>query len=483
MAEMLKRQFGIVVLKVQLRRNRSGDEEVIFTVQHSPNGLFTESPEMAYPAKLICTQQPQVADTLPDPEAAFQLPEAVLQPLAAWMDSEFDHEQPLWVHLVSPYGLLRFVSWELQLGLALKRPVLMLPDFLFRQPKESAGSLDVVVCGSAPAYWEGHFIQVAIADAIRAISAIQRDRVNVHVFVDHPTRASVEQALEGIYNPAFRVNFYSPLPMDPTVQRDEMSSEASGESQRTSWLNWMKSSLKSRSVDVVHFICHGHLSDRRGGLQFSKYPLDNGRSERAVPVAADEVLSFLTQVGAWSAVFTSVRDNTSRLGLRALADEIAQTRPGPMMMHAQGVGTTDDLADAYRFLFSPEVPIPPRSPGLFIYCQPYLAAPPAYLSSGADEFEKMNFTQSSVARNSEQQRVATLASAEPAFESFFKLGGDIPSEIAATERFAEQVELKYQKLARDGVTSSGRSSAADTVFDTVNKLRSAVASLTSKRGL
>ncbi|MFG6417351.1 hypothetical protein ACG02S_26010 [Roseateles sp. DC23W] len=484
MAELLKRKYDIVVLKVQLRRLKSGDEEVSFKVQYSPHGIFTEGPAKVYPAESICKADPRVADRSTSPQSFFQLPQDMLEELASWMNAECDYGQPLWVHLVSPYGLLRFVAWEEQLGHALGRPILMLPDFLFRQPREAARSIDIVICCSAPASWEEHHVQRAIAEAIYATYEIERDRVTAHIFVDHPTRAMVEHALYAAPRPSFSIQFYSPVPSVLPVQLDELSYAEDDLSLKTSWLDWIKLSLKGKSVDVVHFICHGYLSDRRGGLQFSKYPLEGGLSKRATPVNADEVTNFLTQLGAWSTVFTSLEDNVSPLGLRALADEIAQTRPGPMMMCKQGSTGLNTLAEAYRFLFSAYVPTPPQSPGLFIYCQPALAALPTYLSDVTEETTSVDFTRKSLARNSEQERVANLVSSESFYEPLYQTAEDVPLNIAATERFAEQVELRYQKLARDEVVSSdSTTSVVDTVFETVNKLRSAVASLNAKGGL
>src|SRR5262249_35580764 len=140
---------------------------------------------------------------------------------------------------------------------------------------------------------------------------------------------------------------------------------------RSPWLRWMCNALRGQSIDVAHFICHGHLSRDRGAMLFAESPLSRSQAYLSSPVGAVELGAFLTQVGAWSTVFSSVPDNNSEAGLLALADEIAQSRPGPMMMH---LISQDLLAceQGYRFLYGDGPRWAPMSSALFIYCQPYL---------------------------------------------------------------------------------------------------------------
>jgi hypothetical protein len=58
----------------------------------------------------------------------------------------------------------------------------------------------------------------------------------------------------------------------------------------------------------------------------------------------------------------------------------------------------------------------------------------------------------------------------------------VSSLVASTERFAEQVELKFQQLARDDLLPTGGARAAEVhaTFDTLAKLRAAVAGIEAR---
>jgi hypothetical protein len=177
-----------------------------------------------------------------------------------------------------------------------------------------------------------------------------------------------------------------------------------------------------------------------------------------------------------------VPDNFSEPGLRALADEIAQNRPGPMLLHAIDLDPEfRSLPPAYRFLFSASRPqAPPRSPALFIYCQPYLAPAPAE-SPAADPGRPLrssrHLTAKVLMRNSVQEMAISNVDEEGSpLANFFEGTENVAPAAATTERFAEQIELRYQKLARDEVFPEEiGGSQARIVSDVLLKLRNAVA--------
>lgn len=482
MAELLKRQYSIIVLKVELIADRADGELVSFKVQLNKQGQLIEGPPKLVPANSICRASLRDSETTWNESSDFTLPMTLLEELRHWMDAETNYDQPLWVHLVSPYGLLRFVAWERVLGHAIGRPILMLPDFIFPPPREAAATLDVVVCGSAPLNREDHSIKVGVAQAIQHIASVERDRVRIHVFVDKQMQNDLQSSLAPALSQTGVVIFY-----DQERARPFVGDESSGPLTRrpgdlkSPWLLWMRECLRSQSVDVVHFVCHGYLARQRGALLFAQSPIERSRSYLSGPVFSADIQTFLTQIGAWSTVFSSLPDNSSEFGLRGLADEIAQTRPGPLMMYVQKEDATGmALADGYRFLYSPHVPTAPASTALFIYCQPYLAALPVSMGQtygAADDLSEFAFK--SVPRNKDQFEFAALSqrTASP-LDRFFASPNLVTSTVAATERFAEQVELRYQQLTRDGVLAGEHGSrTVNTVVDTVSKLRAAVASL------
>ena len=237
----------------------------------------------------------------------------------------------------------------------------------------------------------------------------------------------------------------------------------------------MREALRNRPVDVMHFVCHGYLTRDRGAMRLAQSPAERTDRYLAGPVAAMELQTFLTQIGAWSTVFTAVVENYSDPGLRALGDDLAQSRPGPLMTIW---GTVDPelttTGDAYRFLYSPQPELPPRHASLFIYCQPYRVrdVAPRAVAKGPDTRER-SFT---VTRNVVQTEVAESANEPSPLDALFTRGGQVQSWVASTQRFVEQVQLRYQQVARDELMSPERCSHdAKVALDTVDELRRAVA--------
>ena len=270
---------------------------------------------------------------------AFRLPPEIGSTLGHWFALETDGTRPLWVHLVKPYGALRLVPWEQLLVEAVHAPILMLPDFIFPPPLEAKDSLDVAVCGSAPLGHEEHSIVRALAQSVGAIARAAPRRLRINVFTDRdiagrlpgePAWPTATSEVEIIVHDAAGAEKYA---------YEDQSSRLLDKTGalRSPWLLWMRDALKTRPVDVVHFVCHGYLARDRGALLFAQSPAERTERFLAGPVSAPELQTFLTQIGAWSTVLTGVADNYSDPGLRALADDIAQSRPGPLMIVWGGI--------------------------------------------------------------------------------------------------------------------------------------------------
>ena len=494
MAEMLKRDYDVVALKTELIDGpptaRDAATQVRFTVQYHVDRALEDGPvwtlplaEIASPSTLQALQERHPGEGPP-----FELPAALTGPLRDWLNFHTEPDKPLWVHLVKPYGVLRFVPWERLLVRALERPLLMLPDFIFPPPRETASVLEVVVCGSAPlGHEDGHVRQAMLQTVHRILGmGLGTRRVRVHVFVDRQLVDGLRAEWQGNGQERGRLGvdvFVHDHDLAAPYASEDISSRLLDQtgSLRSPWLLWMRAALKGRSVDVLHFICHGYLTRERGALLFAQSPLERTEHYLSGPVGPAELSTFLTQVGAWSCVFTSLPDNHSEPGLRALADAIAQSRPGPLMMHSlREDPAADALAHGYDFLYARQRIPPPRSPAVFIYCQPYLAA--AKLRDAAHASvagEAPALPVASLARNEGQQYAASLALTESPLDSLY--GGDenVSSRVAATERFAEQVRLNLQQLARDELLGAGASQQREVLasLDTLQRLVSAVAEI------
>lgn len=495
MAELLKQQFDIAVLKALVGDAPVGKGDdgpwVHFTLQYHDQGVLHDGDQWDFAlAEIAPSPGPRGSRSLgPD----MPLPQAIVDGLRQWFGENAEAGRPLWVHLVKPYATLRLVPWERALGKALERPILMLPDFIFPRPREAAQSLDVVLCASAPLGYEDHTVREALRIAVdRILDSGKRD-MRLHVFADRQIAASLSQLWHSQGRLGQQVIVHDNQQAAPYVQED-ISSRLLGEAGtlRSPWLLWMRSALAGQGVDVVHFICHGHLSQGRGAMLFAQSPLARTDTFLAGPVGGSELGTFLTQTGAWSTVFSSLPDDHSEAGLRSLADEIAQSRPGPMMMHVlREDPQAGALAAGYAFLYSGEAHPPPRSTALFMYCQPYLAAdkvaravpgtmaergaraaPPAWAGS-SDRGVPVR----AIARNSVQVQAATRSLKASPLDAIFSGSERVSSLVASTERYAEQVQLRFQQMARDDLVTKGVAGDADAkaTFETLDKLRRAVA--------
>lgn len=488
MAELLKRENDIVTLKFELTESVlvSGmrrTTQVRCALQYLADGQLQTRQVWVGGIDCLVLGDPTQRNAERDDDYLFALPPELVGCVVNELQASGRTGQPVWVHLVKPYGALRFVPWERLLGKALAVPILMLPDFIFPPPRGLSSALDVAICGSAPLDCEDPFVRDAVRDAIMAIPHGLQRLLRLHVFTDTDVAAQL-QDLRAITMPEYvELIFHDQNEAAPYVVEDISSRLVDqGNTLRSPWLLWMRESLKRYSIDVVHFICHGRLSRGRGSMLFAQSPLERTDNYLAGPVGAVELQAFLTQIGAWSTVFTSPQDNHSEFGLRSLADEIAQSRPGPMMLCAPAHGDGNELAAGYRFLYSQQPQSPPQSLALFIYCQPYLlsesrGAEPAYsvAEHASSRIERF-------ARNALQQK-SVIRSLQPQSDGqHYAETESIPAVVSATERLAEQMQVQYQQVVRDEVIPGEIAELEmDAAMDTLDLLRQAVAEIEQRR--
>lgn len=481
MAELLKREHDIVTLKVEL----SGRGQCRCLLQFLADGQLAGLPLWeGVPADFGLVAEPGGTRPQLDP-ALFRLPDPLAWALRDWLQANTDGSRPLWVHLVKPYGALRYLPWERLLVDALDVPVLMLPDFIFPPPRESLSSLDIAICASAPLACEHAYVADGLHQAITAIRQGLGETARLHLFTD----ADLVDRVRDRHPASEHLVWHPQSSAGPFVCEDASSRlHDSGGTLRSPWLLWMRECLKPYTTDVVHFVCHGHLARDRGAMLFAQSPLERTERYLAGPVGSIELCSFLTQVGAWASAFSSPFDDNHPIGLHTLADEIAQSLPGPMMMFNPALATHDgtgfpDLAHGYRFLHSPDPQPAPKSRALFLYCQPYLLDERRDLDAAREHSEALETQLHVLARNDSHKRAAFSAIA----------GGDgtargaapaktVSALTAATERLAEQVDLDYQQTLRDAVvpTDIARDDM-DVAMRTIDSLRDAVNALERDR--
>ncbi len=479
MGEFLKREFDIVVVRLELHYLTTFAAEVRFTFQYQRDGTLKDDGHWRVPIDFATGDDQSLRSGGEFSRRhlkaweSFNLPDGMLDHIRGWLARESRGEEPLWIHLVKPYGPMRLVLWERVFRHELGVRVLMLPDFVFPKPREDGSVLEVAVCASAP---KVSLPEDAAAHVKRVIDSIDTGgsrRVRIHVFSDldlSALKSSLPSAATDIVLHDVNEREWREVSGSPrTVSADGTL--------RSPWLQWMAQRLAKTSIDVVHFVCHGHLASDRGSLLLSHSPAGDLQASDggACAIGRGELKTFLTRVGAWSSVFTSLPGNRSKFGLRVIADDIAQGRPGPMMLHDFSLDPDcTSLAEGYRFVYGSTSSLPPATDALLLYCQPYLVA-------GAEiaPEERMAYTESTAkafSRNNPQYNaIADAMGASPALDYVFSQGQVAPL-VSATERFAEQTRLKYQQLDRDALLRSATSRRMMAVaLDTVRRLQLTVA--------
>jgi len=482
MAEKIKQQYNIVALKVEMLQTRP---DVLFTLQAKVDG------ELA----TIRTWQSDISElgVRPDKRKSRNdvegtLPHEMISYVQEWMrDAQLD-DTPLWIHVVRPYGALRFMPWERAFGAQFGHAILMLPDFLFPPPRESDDTLDVVLCASAPLHEEFGNVGNALLAAAEGIRAAAVRSTNLHIFTDSAFYQGMHDHLATLAPPNGSVTVYDPQDASPFCSEDVSSRLVDQSGQlRSPWLRWMQHSLRSRSVDVVHMLGHGHLARDRGAMLLAQSPLERTSEFSAGPVSAIELGNFMTRVGAWGTVLTGVVDNNSHSGMRALADEIGQMRPGPVVMHSLARDPQQSLlAAAYRVVFDDAPMAMPVNDSLFVYCQPYRVIPADEAERSAQDPPRTRGSrtrESPVSRNRAQTKMAEAISFDTSpLEQVIQRGGPVKPWVAATERMAEQVQLTMQKNARDDgdIDDPIERAREAAVFAALESLRESVASFAAE---
>lgn len=383
--------------------------------------------------------------------------------------------EPLWLHLERPSGYLGAVPWERLLQPALGIPVLRLPVVEAGLPRETPRTLEVLLCASGPVAKESIDVAPTLRMMVDQMRSQAFRRIRIHVFTDQEFQGALPLewtrggALAGgeviVHDPQGAARFAIPEAHERVSEvKDRLESP---------WLLWMRQALSGRSVDVAHFLCHGYLSFDRGALSLAESPLENQDRRSARFVGVHELNTFLTQVGAWSTAFSSPENNYSEVGLRLLADSVAQTRPGPLLIHdlPRDPGCPA-LGAAYRFLYAPFPEIPPASSALAIQCQPSRVARVVAAMRGGLE----SFSAGTEAPLPPPGSPAASAEADP-LAQVFSTTENVPTWVAAATRYVEQQAVRLQENEEAAPTESRRS---DQATDTLRQIQDIIAEIASR---
>lgn len=377
MAELLKRQYSLHVLKVEL--DPAAHEGEVRLSLEGRNGPDYETFHQWH--------VPSAALGLPDRVAGadargrgphFRFPRETAEDVARLTADRAGPGTPLWLHLVRPYGYLGLVPWEELLAPSVHRPMLRLPDYLALPPLASTEVLDVALCASTPTAKVPFALPPLVAAVARTILRNAARPTLVHVFVDGTHTQDLRGELRQQDVDPGMVHVYDPREFDRFRTADAGQPREGPDGRITNpWLRWMRDTLRNRSVDVVQFLTHGYFSLNQGSVALAEHPLRNEGTRTAGFVGPAELLTFLSQTGAWSAVFSSPPGDSCQLGLRHLAETLGQSRPGPAVLHdVERDRSLRLLGDVYGFLYAPTLaPAPLLGPSGFAYCHPSRVPP------------------------------------------------------------------------------------------------------------
>lgn len=482
MAIQIATENGLVTLRVRVQPRADGiaaQLQLVSYVGGSARKLedwWLDSEALRLPARLDAQWTP--TRTLP-PEVSDGLRIAVERVgLAPGL--------PLWLHLVKPYGFLGALDWEAALMPELRRPLLRLPDFL-EHPRENRSALDVALVCSAPVSESPLYPPQVLQDVVSAVLAgSRRERTTIHIFSDE----GFHDSLRGTFANEPRVEVHDPqeAKQHGVPRRTSGAHSLDAAEIRSPWLKWMRDSMKGRSLDAVHFVCHGYIADQRPALALAESPLSNRDRFDARYVGVGELAAFLTQVGAWSAVFSSPPDNYSEAGLRLLADSLAQARPGPVLHHMlRASGPTPELQEMYGFLYAPTPSPVPDQGDWFAYCQPSLVANLAKVMP----VHTIRARRTEWAAKIDPSGIEWVTKIDPSlFENLLRVSElrfnppetdpepmpiDAPSWVSAAQRYVEQQTQQLQRDQRENAGADSR--VADEVGRTLAELQSIIGSV------
>lgn len=355
------------------------------------------------------------------------VPPDVTAAIDAWATEHLEPAEPLWLHLVKPYGRLGAIPWERDLVPSIGRPLLRLPDVL-PLPGRSTSTLSIALVATGPAA-EGPPPALTIgAPVAQALVRAIGDRLMLHVFADMGVERELSQALESAGVRRYHIH----------VPHHHRERSLDPDSLASPWLRWIRDALEGHMLDAVHFLVHGSSLGTQGAILT---PLEPSR-DRAFPVSVEafELEALLNQVGALFVGFSRLPDNWSDYGLRMLADELGSHRAGPVLLHDPEIDPDyDDLAACARFLASAGPSTPPTSPALQLYVQPRQVAG-VDLGAGA-----------SGAEEGEGSEDVSVPRPTPSVQAHFELE-ETPTWLAAAQRYLEQQEAQLMRFEVEAQT-------------------------------
>jgi hypothetical protein len=202
----------------------------------------------------------------------------------------------------------------------------------------------------------------------------------------------------------------------------------------------LKTAQGGEQADVVHLVCHAHVSDSKARLVLAD-PLKSSTDVSSRFVSLPALMATLDELGAWSLCLTSPSGCGMAAQMRYVGCRMAELRPGPVLVtDLEADPGSAEVEVGYRFLYSPRPITPPALTHGMLLCEP-LRAPKTLMTQAAS----VTFEVATPASATLQGVAAELMAAE-----------NTPLWLAAAQRFVEQRQLelaRYQGRPKTGTRS------------------------------
>lgn len=353
MAELLKATHPITTLRLQLEPK----VDELFVVAAIDRDQTTTDLVHA------STQDFGIPDDLDaSGSVEFRLPTGLLDSIQQQLDARNDAASPLWIQFAGTVGALTALPWE-RLLRPLSVPVLRLPYSVI-QPLVGDASMRVAVVGSMPRAKTPFDLPELVSRAID-VAQTTRPGTIVDVFVDGGWFEDV-RAQERRWPEPAGVTMHDPRGVT-FPEPSATWSIASTATPTNPWLQWVASALGTVPVDLVHFVCPGYHCVGQGSLALAQTPAHNEDDRLARFVGGTELQAFLRSTGAWYVHLTDATADVWGIGLRLLADELAQSRAGIVALDAPHATDPETARSVRRFVLGEA---PPVASATALYCHP-----------------------------------------------------------------------------------------------------------------
>ena len=362
--------------------------------------------------------------------------------------SPVPHSKPLWLKLARPYGLLGIAPWEKELGEALGRPVLRVPESPDR-PVERVDVLEsAVVVDAGPDADPADVARRAAEVANAVLKGSLRPSTLVHVFPS----ARFHSAVTGMMTDK-RITVYDPATAKTLAVALDSHEKGKVPLRSYAWVDWVLQVLGSRSLDAVHMVIRAKWSKSDAYLMIAASPSPKENQSTLALVDADEFGLLVNRVGAWAVTFTPPSPSC-RTDVAFFADRFAHLRSGTVLFNpGQGPEDLQALQSGCRLLFSGK-PSPASSTGsAFLYCHPGFVSGEGQPDAGTLLNLLAGQANLLAARSPLLDRVLRAVTKAVPGVATRELSGP-PVWVAATQRFLEGAVLDAVRRSGDDVLLS-----------------------------